>query len=99
VPDDPPRLTWVWIGDRHPALNHDPDHFVALDGEAQIGIVRPVAVGPDCGSWMWSLLLPPPGPAFTGQTRGLTLTRKEAARELLTCWRACYRTGDEGGEP
>jgi hypothetical protein len=56
-----------------------------------------MAAGIDVGSWMWSMLLTHPGPAFRRPTNGLTPTRKEAAHDLVKCWhkfRAYYGIED-----
>ena len=67
----------------------EPDSFIALDGDVEIGIVKFVPASIDAGSWgMWSMLLSHPGPVFKTPTSGIKPTRKEAARELLDCWRA-----------
>ena len=84
-------VTWVRAGDRYPDLKDDLDHFIALDGEVEVGIVKFLPTGIDAGSWMWSMLLTHPGPAFKRPTTGTTPTRKEAARALLACWRAFRR--------
>jgi hypothetical protein len=81
-------VTWVRIGDRYPDLKGEPDHFVALDGEAEVGIARFNPTGIDAGTWMWSMLLVHPGPRFTRPRSGTTPTRKEAAREVVACWNA-----------
>jgi hypothetical protein len=73
-------VTWVRIGDRYPDLKGELDHFLALDGEAEVGMVRFNPAGIDAGSWMWSMLLVHPGPAFRRPTSGTTPTRREAAR-------------------
>ena len=83
------RLRWVRVGDHYADLAGEADHFIALDDEGQeIGVVKFVAIGTAAGSWMWSMRLTHPSPTFTRPTNGLTPTRKEAARELLECWRA-----------
>ena len=51
-----PRITWIRAGDRYPDLKHDLDNFIALDGEAEIGLVKWVETGPDHG-WFWSMTL------------------------------------------
>jgi hypothetical protein len=84
-------VTWVRIGDRYPDLKGELDHFLALDGEAEVGMVRFNPAGIDAGSWMWSMLLVHPGPAFRRPRSGTTPTRRAAARELLECWRAFRR--------
>jgi len=86
MPEPLRRLTWVRVGDRYPDVAGTPDHFIALDGEVEIGVVKFMADGIDAGSWMWSMLLTHPGPAFSRPTNGLTPTRKEAARDLIACW-------------
>ena len=60
--------------------------FIAMDGEVEVGTVKFMAVGIDAGSWMWSMWLTHPGPAFNRPTNGRTPTRKEAAQELVACW-------------
>jgi hypothetical protein len=83
-----PAVTWVRAGDRYPDLKGEPDSFIALDGETEIGIVKFIPTGIDAGSWLWSMLLTHPGPAFKWPTSGTMPTRREAARELLECWQA-----------
>ena len=92
-------VTWVRVGDRYPDRKDEPDSFIALDGETEIGAVAFVATGVDAGSWRWSLRHPHLGPTSTPLAVGTMPTRKEAAQALLACWQAWYRTGDEGGEP
>ena len=87
MPESTRRVTWVRAGDRDPDLKDDLDHFIALDGEVEVGVVKFMAAGIDAGSWMWSMLLVHPGPAFKRPTNGLTPTLKEAAQELVACWR------------
>ena len=65
----------------------------------KIGTVAFVAAGIDAGSWRWSLRHPHLEPTVTPLATGTMPTRKEAAHELLACWQAWYRKGDEGGEP
>ena len=86
MPDLP--VTWARAGDRYPDLKDEPGSFMALDGNVEVGIVKFVAAGIDAGSCMWSMLLTHPGLAFKTPTNGTTATPKEAARELLECWRA-----------
>jgi len=76
------RITWVRAGERHPDLAGEPDHFIALDGETEVGVVKLVPA-PAGAEWIWSMLVGHPGPAFTRLTNGRTQTRGEAARELL----------------
>ena len=45
-----------------------------------------VALGPDEGRWMWSMLLTHPGPAFNRPTNGTCEERLQAVRELHECW-------------
>jgi hypothetical protein len=80
-------VTWARAGDRYPDLKDDLDHFIALDGDTEVGIVRFNPTGIDAGSWMWSMLLVHPGPRFNRPRSGTTPTRREAARALLECWR------------
>src|SRR3954447_21461539 len=35
-----PRLVWVRAGERSPDLAGAPDHFIALDGEEEVGVVK-----------------------------------------------------------
>jgi hypothetical protein len=83
-------VTWVRALDRYPELT-EPNHFLALAGEIEIGEVKFISTGIDAGSWMWSMRLTHPGPAFKQPTTGTTPTRREAARELVECWRAFRR--------
>jgi hypothetical protein len=92
-------ITWVRVGDRYPDRKDEPDSFLALDGETEIGAVAFVATGIDAGSWRWSLRHPHLGATSSPLAIGTMPTRKEAAQALLACWQAWYRTGDEGGEP
>ena len=92
-------VTWIRAGDRYPDRKDEPDSFIALDGNTEIGAVVFVAKGADAGSWQWSLRHPHLGSASTLLATGTMPTRKEAARELLACWQAWTRTRDEGGEP
>ena len=58
---DPPRLVWVRATDRYP--DADPKNsFIAMDGEVEVGVVKLVAIGPDEGRWLWSMLFTHPGP-------------------------------------
>ena len=82
-----PRLTWVRAGDRYPELADDLDHFLALDGEKEVGLVKWVETGPDHG-WFWSMTLVHPGPAFRLPTNGQCATRGQAAQELIACYTA-----------
>jgi hypothetical protein len=86
-PETSRRLTWVRAGERYPDLEDDPDHFIALDGKAEVGVVKLVPA-PGGAEWMWSMLLTHPGPAFRRPNNGRTATRGEAVRELVECWRA-----------
>ena len=38
-------VTWVRVGDRYPDRKDEPDSFVALDGETEIGAVTFIATG------------------------------------------------------
>ena len=83
------RLTWVRAGNRYPDLKGERDHFLALDGEVEVGVVKLVTTGaPEEGQFQWSMLLTHPGPEFRRPTSGTCLTRGAAALELLNCWRA-----------
>jgi len=84
---NPPRLTFVRAGDRYPDLKDEPDDFIALDGEEEVGVVKLVPA-PAGAEWMWSMLLTHPGPAFRQPTNGRCATRGQAARELGECWNA-----------
>jgi hypothetical protein len=84
-----PQITWARAGDLDPDLAHDPDHFLAFDGETNIGVVKLVP-SPAGAEWLWSLYLVHPGPAFGSPTNGLCKTRGQAARELQACY-AAYR--------
>ena len=87
MPETSRRLRWVRVTDHYADPAWEADHFIALDDEGQeIGVVKFVAIGTDAGSWMWSMRLTHPSPAFNRRTNGLTPTRKEAAQELLACW-------------
>ena len=96
MPETSRRPTWVRESDRYPDAT-SLDSFIALDGEVEVGVVKFMAAGIDAGSWMWSMLLTHPGPAFKRPTNGLTPTRKEAAHDLIKCWhkfRAYYGIED-----
>src|SRR3954462_10585117 len=86
-PETSHTLRWVRVGDLEPDLKAGLDHFIALDGEAEVGVVKGIGLGPDCG-WFWSMLLTHPGPAFKRPTNGMTQTRGEAGRDLLERWQA-----------
>jgi hypothetical protein len=92
-------VTWARIGDRYLDRKDEPDSFIALDGNTEIGAVTFIAKGIEAGSWRWELRHPHLGPASAPLATGTMPTRKEAARELLACWQAWLRKGDEGGEP
>ena len=79
-----PTLTWIRVGEHYPDLAGELDSFLALDGETEVGIVKFLPTGVDAGSWMWSMLLTHPGPAFRRPTNGMTPTRGE--RQLVACW-------------
>ena len=64
------RLTWVRVGHLYPDLKGEPDHFIAMDGETEVGLVKLVVLGPDEGRWLWSMLLTHPGPPFGRPTNG-----------------------------
>ena len=81
-------VTWIRIGDRYPDLKAEQDFFLALDDEVHIGTVRLILSGPGTGRWQWSLVQVRPGPAFPRPTNGTVASRGEAARALLTEWRA-----------
>ena len=53
---NPPRITWIRAGDRYPELADDLDHFIALDGEEEVGVVK-LVLSPAGSEWMWSMLL------------------------------------------
>jgi hypothetical protein len=96
MPETVRRPTWVRESDRYPDATAV-DSFIAMDGETEVGVVKFMATGIDAGSWMWSMLLTHPGPAFRRPTNGLTPTRKEAAHDLVKCWhkfRAYYGIED-----
>jgi len=82
-----PRITWIRAGDRYSDLEDDPDHFLALDGEAEIGVVKWVETGPDHG-WFWSMTLVHPGAPFKLPTLGQCATRGQAEQELIACYTA-----------
>ena len=82
-----PRITWIRAGDRYPDLKHDLDHFLALDGDEEIGVVKWIGLGPDCG-WFWSMTLVHPGAPFKRPTWGQCATRAQAARALGACYSA-----------
>ena len=77
MPESSRRLVWMRAVDRDPDLEDDLDHFIALDGEEEVGVVKlvPALAGEE---WMWSLWLTHPGPAFRLPTNGRTQTRGEA---------------------
>ena len=83
-----PIIFWERIGDLHPDMKGEPDQFVAMDGKAEVGVVRFVGSGVDAGSWAWSMLLTHPGPAFNRPTSGIVPTARDAAHELLDCYTA-----------
>lgn len=80
-------LTWVRAGDRCPDLKDQPDSFIALDDEVEVGVVKLVPA-PTGAEWMWSMLLTHPGPAFRQPTNGRCETRGQAARDLGACYSA-----------
>ena len=86
MPETSHRLTWVREGARYPVVS-DLDSFIALDGEAEVGVVKLVPAPTGQEEWMWSMLLVR-GPAFNRPTNGRTQTRGGAVRELLECWGA-----------
>ena len=98
MPETSRTLRWARVADHYADLAGEADHFIALDDEGQeIGVVKFVAIGTDAGSWMWSMRLTHPSPAFNRRTNGLTPTRKEAAHDLIACWhkfRAYYGIED-----
>src|SRR6476659_2867095 len=73
MPEPSRRLVWMRAVDRDPDLEDDLDHFIALDGEEEVGVVKLVPA-PAGEEWMWSLRLTHPGPAFL-PTNGRTQTR------------------------
>ena len=40
------RVTWVRVGDRYPDFETERDHFLALDREFIVGVVRLIMHGP-----------------------------------------------------
>ena len=70
--------------------------FIALDGEAEVGVVKWVETGPDHG-WFWSMTLVHPGLPFKRPTWGQSATRGLAERELGACYgafRSWFRLDD-----
>jgi len=61
------------------------DHFLALDGNVEVGVVKLVRA-PAGAEWMWSMLLTHPGPAFRRPSNGHCQTRGQAVRELGACY-------------
>jgi hypothetical protein len=87
----PDRVTWARIGERHPELKGEGDHFLALaESGREVGVVRQISYGAETGQWQWSMLAHP-GPSFSRPTSGTVATRDAAARELSACWQAFRR--------
>jgi hypothetical protein len=82
------RVTWMHAGDRYPDLAGDRDHFIAMDGEIEVGVVKRIESGAETGSWLWSMTRMHPGPPLNVPRSGTCETRGEAARELVQCWQA-----------
>ena len=80
-------VSWARIGDVQPDLKGEQHHFVALDDDGDVGIVRQIEAGGKTGQWMWSLTRVHRGPPLNRPRSGSCTTRGEAARELITCWR------------
>ena len=85
--NDPPLLTWCRAGDLDPDLAGHPDHFIALDGEAEVGVVRERS---DEGSWIWSILLIHPGLRFNRLTHR---ARRRERKPQPSCWSATRLPG------
>ena len=83
----PRPVTWMRAGDRYPDLKAKRDHFLALDGEEIIGVVRLVDSSPRESRWLWSLVPVRRGRTFPRPRSGTTETRSEAAKALVTTWR------------
>ena len=88
MPETSRRLRWVRETDRYPDAT-ETDSFIALDGEAEVGVVKLIPA-PAGSEWMlsWIMLLTHPGPAFRLPKNGRCKKRGEAVGELLECWRA-----------
>ena len=87
----PDRVTWARIGERHPELKGEGDHFLALaESGREVGVVRQISYGAETGQWQWSMLAHP-GPSFSRPTSGTVATRDAAARGLVECWQAFRR--------
>ena len=79
--DDAPRLIWCRAGDRYSDLAEEPDDFIALDGNDEVGLVKLMKTGgSDEGRWMWLMQLTLPGERFPRATNGSAETRGAAAR-------------------
>ena len=89
MPETTRRLTWVRAVDRYPDLEDDLDHFIALDGEVEVGVVK-LMPAPAGEEWMWSMWLTHPGPAFKRPTNGRTPTR---GKRRGSCSNAGRRSG------
>ena len=88
----PIRISWVRIGDIHPDMRAELNHFVALDAAgADIGIVRRIEHGPERGWWLWSMTRVHPGPPLNIPRSGTTETRGEAEKALVGRWRRFRR--------
>ena len=84
MPETIRRLVWMRAVDRDPDLEDDLDHFIALDGEEEVGVVKSGRAGPDCGMDLVHVATHP-GPAFKLPTFGQCATRGQAAQELIAC--------------
>ena len=84
----PASITWVRVSDRYPDLKAERDQFLALDGEAIVGVVRLIVHGPEGGRWLWSMTQVHRGRPFPHPRTGTTETRKQAEKALVNSWRA-----------
>ena len=78
-------------GHRYPDPNGEHDHFLALDEELEVGLVKRIQSGADQGRWLWSVTQATADPLEMPQ-HGTTETRDEAARELVVCWAAVRKS-------
>ena len=79
-------VIWIRFGDRYPDLKAERDQFLALDGEAIVGVVQVVTNGPEGARWRWSMTQVHRGRPFPHPRTGTTETRSKAAKALVTSW-------------
>ena len=87
-------VSWARIGDVQPDLKGEQHHFVALDDDGDVGIVRQIEAGGKTGQWVWSLTRVHPARRSTCRDPA---RRKPAARRRWRSWNAGGTSGNGTG--